>query len=104
MNGTLGIIISVLNILAMGAATVGFVNSRADASKYDPVPIEKRVGNLETNDAVKSEQIKTILEKVTKTELSVEEIKNLFYEDRGWNKPAVKAPIIKDANDDTLGL
>lgn len=93
MNGIIDIIFKIVAIFGLGAGAVGFIASKTDAVKYDPQPIIERMGKLETTNAVQDTQIGTMGKDITEIKSDVKEIKQMFYEDRGFLTPAKSEPL-----------
>jgi len=88
----------------LGVSAVGFITNKADSAKFDPSPIIEKVAMNEKANAVQDEQIKTLLKTAEETSKNVKEIKQLFYEELGYNRPAIEiltnAPLVRSVNPD----
>ena len=76
----------------MGGAGVLFVTNKTDAVKFEPAPLVERIGKTETANAVQTTQIETLIQDVGEIKTDVKEIKDLFYQQLGYKKPAFEVP------------
>ena len=97
-NSIIAIVIAVIGGIS------GYFQGTASAKEASASAVQSKLTELEIKNAVQDTEVRSLVKSVDEIKADVKEIKNLFYEDRGWNKPAVKAPIIKDNNDPTIGL
>jgi len=86
-------ILTFINILTMGAVGVGFIYTKTDAAKFDPVPMQREIADINSKNAVQDNDIQTLKTDVKEIKTDVKEIlKTLRPNDY---KPAVKnAPLV----------
>jgi len=83
-NNVIGIVIAILGGIG------GYFQGTAAAKEASATSVQKDIAKIQTIDAVQDTQIGTLIKDVAEIKADVKEIKQLFYEDRGWNKPTTK--------------
>ena len=79
----------------MGATGVGFVYNKTDAVKFDPAPVIERISETEKANAVQDQKIETTNKNVSEMKSDIKEIKQLLYQQAGYNTPAKE--LVKNA-------
>ena len=90
-------------MLAAIAGISGYFNGTGAAKEATVTETTKHIVALEKVDVVQDERDINFKEDLKEIKSDVKEIKQLFYEERGWNKPAIvpqNAPIITGVKKD----
>ena len=98
MNGlSFNTIMTVLNFIGIGIVASGFVSGKATAVQDNLKPTielvqmhDKKIAVNEQKILTLEEAVKAIQTDIKETNNTVKEIRQLFYEERGYNKPAAK--------------
>jgi len=58
----------------MGAAGIGFIYTKTDAAKFDPVPMQRELADINSKNAVQDNDIQTLKADVREIKTDVKEI------------------------------